>query len=157
MTMRTGRDALGRRIGRVDHLHFITRADDTPDPHAQAAHDAPLVLSTDIALVTGDTELWEIQERRLGIAHIELDLPPGVYTVTTHANFSGRKVGEITREMPLPLAYARLGRSPRNGLPARSFVHTVLAAYPGSTLAHVAEHVTEHVADFHARPNPQRR
>lgn len=71
----------------------------------------------------------------------ELWWTPGTYRVVTHAAYSGARIGEIERPMPLPEGYARLGKTPHDGLPARGFALTVLSKYPNTTLAQVGEHI----------------
>lgn len=130
------KDSRNRVVRDNDVLHRFLLVPDGDGERVELA-----MWATDRSLTTRDTDLWEVQENLLETAWQEYSWPPGTYQVVSESRFSGARLGETTRPMPLPPAYARLGKTPRDGLPARGFVRTLLARYPGSTLEQVSAHI----------------
>lgn len=137
-------DDRGRPVHPSDYVHVFYLLPAEGEPVKLATH------ATDKGHVTRDTDRWEIAEAELVHAFENNRWEPGTYRVVTFANYSSMELGRIERPMPLPPGYTRLGKSPRNGLPARTFVRTMLDWYPGSTFEMLAEHVEVFAQHWHA-------
>lgn len=143
MPKMTGNDSAGRKILPTDEIDIFYRLpDDGSDPVKLAVRSGPSHHGR-------GTDLWEMQEQSLERLWKGSGWEPGTYRVESYANYSSALMGTIDRPMPLPEGYARLGLSPRDGLPARSFIWRVVMPMYRTNLWFAGDHVVSFAQHYH--------